>query len=138
MAPRSPFSQAARTHPEWKIDFALFSDKFQHACVCHSLLGTVVQLEKHRVGDVKACKLIQCARRHNDLAAMVHVLSLGSWHHCNGVAAVIFIEAASCTTWAHHAAHHTLHRIVQEVRSVLELLDGAHRIRYGEVRASRC
>jgi hypothetical protein len=83
---------------------------------------------------MKAGKLVQCAGRHDDLAAMVDVLSFGSWHHCNRVTTVVFIEAATCTAWAHQATHYALHRIVHEVRSELELLGGAQRVQWGEMK----
>lgn len=92
----------------------------------HSFFCTVVQLEQHRICNVEAGKLVQCTGRHNDLAAVVHVLSLGTGKHGNRVAAVVFIEAASCTTWTHHAAaEYALHGFVEVIGSELELLGGA-------------
>lgn len=89
----------------------------------HSLLRAVVQLEKHRVCNVKAGELVQCAGWHNDLATVVHVFSLGTGEHGNGIAAVVFIEATSGTTRAHHAAaDYPIHRVVEVIRSELELL----------------
>lgn len=94
--------------------------------MCHSLLCAIVEFEKHRVCNVKAGKLVQCTGRHDDLAAMIHVLSFGPGKHCNRIAAVVFIEAASCTTRAHHAAaEYALHGIIKVIRSELELLGRA-------------
>lgn len=95
--------------------------------MCHPLLGAVVQLKKHRVCDVKTGELVQCTGRHNDFATVVHILSFRTREHSDGIAAVVFIEATSGTTRAHHAAaEYAFHRVVEVIGSELELLIQAH------------
>ena len=93
-------------YPVWQIDFSLLSNKLQYTSMCHRLLGPVYQLEEHRVCDVQSSELVEGGRWHDDLAAMVHVLTLGSGQHSDGVAAVVFIEAAGRSSCAWWAAHH--------------------------------
>lgn len=71
--------------------------------MCHFLFSAIVKLEQHRISNVKSGELVQCARRHYDLATMVDILSFGTRKHRHGVAAIVFIEATSCGTWARHA-----------------------------------
>lgn len=86
----------------------------------HSLLRTIVQLEKHWVCNMKAGKLVQCARRHDDLAAVIDVLSLGPRKHGNWITTVVFIEATSGATRGNHAAaEYALHGVVEVTGSEL-------------------
>lgn len=81
--------------------------------MCHPLLCSIVQLEKHRISDVKPSQLIQGTGRHDNLATVVHILSLWSRHHCYRIATVVLVEAASGTAAMEHGgAHDSLHRVV--------------------------
>lgn len=74
---------------------------------------------------MKAGKFVQCTGRHDNLAAMVHILSLRAWKHRNGVASVVFIESTRSRTSTEHAtSHNAVHGVVCPiVRSELELLE---------------
>lgn len=57
---------------------------------------TVMKLEQHGIRDMKTCKLVEGTGRHDDLSAIVEVLTTGG-HHGDGVTTVILVETA-CDT----------------------------------------
>ena len=68
----------------------------------HPLFRTIVKLEQHRISNVKSGKLVQCARRHDDLATVVHIFSFRARKHRHWIAAIVFIEAAGGGARARH------------------------------------
>lgn len=99
-------------YPVGQIDLALLRDELQDTRVRHAILVPIYQLEEHGVRDVQSCQFVERAGRHYDLSSVVHVLSLGTRQHGDGVTAVVFVEAArwhaACSTqhaWGKHAGH---------------------------------
>lgn len=61
----------------------------------HPLFRAIMQLEEHGIRDMQPRQLVQGAGRHDDLAAVIHILSFRARHHRDGVASIVFIETAS-------------------------------------------
>lgn len=72
--------------------------------MCLLALVSVVQLEEHRVGDVKSGELVEGGRWQEDFAAVIGGLSLRTRHHGDGIAAVVFVESALASSTREHAA----------------------------------
>ena len=75
-------------------------------------LGTIYELEKHRVCDVKLSELVESRGWKEDLAAMVCLITLRSRHHGDGIAAVVLVEASWARATTHHRVAIHAHRIV--------------------------
>lgn len=92
----------------------------------HCILGPIDQLKEHRIRDMQPCKLVESAGRHDYFSAVIHVLALWARKHDDGVATVIFIEAARGATraWATHAGEAHGHGVVVWVVAWVELDGG--------------
>ena len=61
-------------------------------------------------------QFIQGAGRHDDLAAVVDILPFGAGHHHDGVASIVFVEAARGSSRAKHGRTvNALHWVVTPV-----------------------
>lgn len=116
---------SGQPYPIRQIDLPLLRNEFQDAGVRHGILVPIYQLEEHRVCNVQPCQLVEGAGWHHDLSAMVDILSLGTRQHGNGVAAIVFVEAArlhaACS--AHHAwGEYAGHGVVVLIEAWVELM----------------
>lgn len=68
-------------HPVRNVYLPLVRHELQHPAVRRPALLFVCQLKQHRVDDVEPGELVQRRRRHDDLAASLHLRSLVTRHH---------------------------------------------------------
>lgn len=82
--------------------------------MCRPFLGAVDKLEQHGVCDFQPSELVERAWWHDNLSTMVDVLPFWTRQHSYGIAAIVFIEAATGShgssshdgRWIHTPAHH--------------------------------
>lgn len=96
-------------HPLRKVHFPLLRDKLQHSGMRLRLLRLIDKLKQHRVCDVQPRELVECRRRHHDLASIVEVVAIRAGHHDGGIAAVVLVEAPRWRSAHGSGLEHVVH-----------------------------